>query len=282
MNVLTFDLEEWFHILDSEHTHSDDQWTKFESRIEENLPGLLELLDRTQQPATFFCLGWIARKYPGVIREIDRMGHEIATHSDMHQLVYSQSPDQFRSDLMRSVKSLEDLTGKKVTAYRAPGFSITEKTPWAFDVLMECGIEIDCSVFTSARAHGGFDGFPMKTPCLIERNGARIKEFPLSHFKLGPLRIVFSGGGYFRIMPYPLIRHMMKRSTYVMVYLHYRDFDYGQGTIDGLPLYRRFKSYVGIRGALAKLSRLILEFRFVDVRTANSLVDWEEAGTVCL
>ncbi len=282
MNILTFDIEEWFHILDSEHTHADKQWNNFESRIEENLLGLLEFLDRTGQAATFFCLGWIARKYPGVIREIDRMGHEIAAHSDMHQLVYSQSVDGFRTDLERSIKSLEDITGKKVTAYRAPGFSITEQTPWAFDVLMECGIEIDCSVFTSARAHGGFARFPLRSPCRIERNGSSIKEFPLSHYKIGLLRVVFSGGGYFRIMPYPLIRHMMKRSPYVMVYLHCRDFDYGQGKIDGLPLHRRFKSYVGIRGALAKLRRLISEFRFVDLKTADSLIDWDSAGTVSL
>ncbi len=282
MNILTFDIEEWFHILDSEHTHSDEQWGNFESRIEENLPGLLELLDRTGQAATFFCLGWIARKYPGVIREIDRMGHEIATHSDMHQLVYSQSADQFRTDLERSIKSIEDLTGKRITAYRAPGFSITEQTPWAFDVLMECGIEKDCSVFTSARAHGGFDGFPVKIPCRIERNGSSIKEFPLSHYSMGPMRVVFSGGGYFRIMPYTLIRRMMKQSPYVMVYLHYRDFDHGQGTIHGLPLHRRFKSYVGIKGALAKLRRLISEFHFVDLRTADALMDWDSADTVSL
>jgi polysaccharide deacetylase family protein (PEP-CTERM system associated) len=282
MNILTFDIEEWFHILDSEHTHSDEQWIRFESRIEENLPGLLELLNLAGQPATFFCLGWIARRYPKVIKEIDRMGHEIATHSDMHQLVYSQSAGQFKQDLDRSVKSLEDLTGKKVTAYRAPGFSITEKTPWAFDALLECGIEIDCSIFTSSRAHGGFGSFPLRTPCRIRRGGASIKEFPLSHFPLGPWRVVFSGGGYFRIMPYPLIRHMMKRSAYVMVYLHYRDFDYGQGMIHGLPLHRRFKSYVGIKGALAKLRRLISEFRFVDLRTADSQIDWDQAGAVSL
>lgn len=282
MNILTFDIEEWFHILDSEHTDSDRQWENFESRIEDNLAGLLELLEGVGQPATFFCLGWIARKYPGVIKEIDRLGHEIGTHSDLHQLVYTQSPDQFRRDLESSVRCLEDLTGKKITAYRAPGFSITEQTPWAFDVLMECGIEIDCSVFTSNRAHGGFTSFPLKTPCRIERNGSSIKEFPLSHYSVGPLRVVYSGGGYFRIMPYPVIRHMMKRSSYVMVYLHYRDFDYGQGMIDGLPLHRRFKSYVGIKGALAKLRRLITDFPFVDVRTADSLMDWDKAETVRL
>jgi polysaccharide deacetylase family protein (PEP-CTERM system associated) len=282
MRILTFDVEEWFHILDSEHTGSDRQWAGFDSRIEENLPRLLEFLDEAHQPATFFCLGWIARKYPGVIKEIDRRGHEIGTHSDMHQLVYTQSPAEFRTDLEHSVKSIEDLTGKRIRAYRAPGFSITEKTPWAFDVLMECGIEIDCSVFAAVRAHGGFATFPQKVPCRIERNGSSIKEFPLGYYSMGFLRLIFSGGGYFRLIPYSMIRHFMKRSPYVMVYLHYRDFDCGQGRIQGLPFHRRFKSYVGIRGAFQKLRRLISEFEFVDLGTADTLTDWDRVDTVRL
>jgi polysaccharide deacetylase family protein (PEP-CTERM system associated) len=144
MNVLTFDIEEWFHILDNTSTSTDEQWSNFESRIERNMPQLLALLDSSSQKATFFCLGWVARKYPGVIREIDNARHEIATHSDMHQLVFTQERKEFKADVERSIKSLEDLTGKRITAYRAPGFSLTEETPWAFDVLAECGIETDC------------------------------------------------------------------------------------------------------------------------------------------
>ena len=280
MNVLTFDIEEWFHILDASSTRSARQWEDFESRIEDNVPRLLEFLAEANQKATFFCLGWIARKHPAIIREIDGQGHEIGSHSDMHQLVYTQRPDEFRSDLMSSLKTLEDLTGKKVRAYRAPGFSITEATPWAFEILSECGIEIDCSVFTAARSHGGYGRFPIHGPCYVERNGVLVKEFPVVHFKAGPFRIVFSGGGYFRITPYPLVRCMMKRSDYVMVYLHYRDFDYGQRMIEGLPIHRRFKSYVGIRGAFRKLQMLLADFEFVDLSSADRLVDWPAAEIV--
>jgi polysaccharide deacetylase family protein (PEP-CTERM system associated) len=280
MNVLTFDIEEWFHILDTRSTLSRHQWEEFESRIEDNIPKILEFLAQTGQKATFFCLGWIAEKHPTIVRKIDDLGHEIGTHSDLHQLVYRQNPEEFRTDLLRSVKTLEDLTGKKVRAYRAPGFSITEATPWAFDILGECGIEIDCSIFTASRSHGGYGSFPLHGPCHIERNGGTIKEFPVNHYRAGPLRVVFSGGGYFRIMPYPLIRHMIRHSDYVMVYLHYRDFDYGQRVIEDLPLYRKFKSYVGIRGALGKLQRLLSDFEFVDLGTADRLVDWDNTETV--
>jgi len=277
MNVLTFDIEEWFHILDNRSTRSCSEWERFESRIEANMPRLLDLLAGMEQKATFFCLGWIAEKHPAIVREIDGLGHEIGTHSHMHQLVYSQSRKEFKADLERSVKTLEDLTGKKVRSYRAPGFSITGKTPWAFETLCDFGIEVDCSIFAARRSHGGFGDFPWRGPCRIRSRGGMIKEFPVCPFEAGPFRVVFSGGGYFRIMPYGLIRRMMKRLDYTMVYLHYRDFDFGQRVIEDLPLHRKFKSYVGIRGAFRKLQNLLSEFEFTDLRTAEGLIDWESA-----
>jgi polysaccharide deacetylase family protein (PEP-CTERM system associated) len=280
MNVLTFDIEEWFHILDNRSTRSCLQWEGFESRIEANMPRLLDFLTGQGQKATFFCLGWIAEKHPAIVREIDGLGHEIGTHSHMHQLVYTQSREEFKTDLERSVKTLEDLTGKKVRSYRAPGFSITKQTPWAFDILRECGIEIDCSIFAARRAHGGYGDFSWRGPCRVNRGGETIKEFPLCPFDAGPFRIVFSGGGYFRIMPYGLIRLMMKRSDYAMVYLHYRDFDPGQRVLEDLPLHRRFKSYVGIKGAFRKLQKLLADFEFTDLRTAEGLVDWDNTPIV--
>jgi polysaccharide deacetylase family protein (PEP-CTERM system associated) len=279
MNILTFDIEEWFHILDHEATDSSARWDGFESRIRSNIGALLSFLGERDQKATFFCLGWVAERYPEVIRQIDGLGFEIGTHSDLHQLVYRQGKDAFRADLERSVKRLEDLTGKRVRAYRAPGFSITPETPWAFDVLMECGIEIDCSIFTARRAHGGYPGFPCTGPCYIERGGNRIKEFPVCPYSIGPVNVIFSGGGYLRLMPYPAIRFMMRRSRYVMVYLHYRDFDYGQRMIKELPLHRKFKSYVGIKGAFAKLERLISDFHFIDLAAADAATDWVAVPT---
>jgi len=275
MNVLTFDIEEWFHILDNRSTRSCSEWEKFESRIEANMPRLLDLLAGIEQKATFFCLGWIAEKHPAIVKEIAGLGHEIGTHSHMHQLVYTQSKEEFKADLERSVKTLEDLTGRKVRSYRAPGFSLTGQTPWAFESLCDCGIEIDCSIFAARRSHGGYGDFPWRGPCRINGGGGMIKEFPVCPFDVGPFRVVFSGGGYFRIMPYGLIRRMMKHSDYTMVYLHCRDFDFGQRVIEDLPFHRRFKSYVGIKGAFRKLQKLLSEFDFVDLRTADGLVDWE-------
>jgi polysaccharide deacetylase family protein (PEP-CTERM system associated) len=282
MNVLTFDIEEWFHILDHESTESIKRWDSFESRIHANMARLLRFLTDQSQSATFFCLGWICRKYPELIRDIDALGFEIGTHSDMHQLVYNQTRDEFRSDLDASIGWLEDLTGKKIAAYRAPGFSVTEATLWAFEILAERGIELDCSVFTAPRAHGGYKDFPSARPCWIETGGCRLKEFPVGHYPVGPLRIAFSGGGYMRLLPYRVIRYMMKRAGYSMVYLHYRDFDYGQAVIKELPPYRRFKSYVGIKSTFGKLERLIKDFDFVDLRTADKQVDWSTAPTVRL
>ena len=279
MNILTFDIEEWFHILDHEATDSSTRWDTYESRIRSNVGRLLSFLAEHGQKATFFCLGWIAERYPEVIREIDQLGFEIGTHSDLHQIVYKQGKDAFRADLERSIRRLEDLTGKRVRAYRAPGFSITPETPWAFDVLMECGVEIDCSLFTARRAHGGYPGFPYAEPCYVERGGNRIKEFPVCPYRLGPVMVVFSGGGYLRLTPYPLISLMMRRSRYVMVYLHYRDLDYGQGVIKELPLHRKFKAYVGIKGAFAKLERLISDFDFIDLAAADAATDWTAAPT---
>jgi polysaccharide deacetylase family protein (PEP-CTERM system associated) len=282
MNILTFDVEEWFHILDHEATRSKAQWAGFEGRIQGNLDRLLCLLQDKEQKATLFCLGWVARQYPQVVKQIDSLGYQIGTHSDMHQLVYMQKRDDFKRDLERSIKTLEDLTGKRVTVYRAPGFSITRHTPWAFDTLADCGIEIDCSIFPSSRAHGGYKEFPFHRPCFIEREGIRIKEFPASYYRVLGRKVVFSGGGYFRITPYSLIRHMMRRSDYIMVYLHCRDFDRGQAIIGDLSLLRRFKSYVGIKGAFRKLKAMLSDFPFVDLRTADSLIDWDSARTISI
>jgi polysaccharide deacetylase family protein (PEP-CTERM system associated) len=282
MNILTFDIEEWFHILDHETTESSRGWEDFESRIHANMDRLFEFLTGHDQKATFFCLGWVCEKYPEVVRAIARLGFEIGTHSDLHCLVYKQTRDIFRKDLENSIKRLEDVTGQRVTSYRAPGFSLTEHTPWAFEVLAESGIETDCSVFTAPRAHGGFRDFPFPGPCWIESGGLRLKEFPVGHLQVGPLRIAFSGGGYLRILPYPVLRWIMKRTGYVMVYLHYRDFDSGQAVIRELPPHRRFKSYVGIKGTFRKLERLIADFEFIDLRTAAAMVDWQTAPRLSL
>ncbi len=276
MNILTFDIEEWFHILDNESTRNESDWGRYESRIHQNMDRIFQLLDETNSRATFFCLGWVADKHPDVIRRIDAAGYEIATHSYAHQLAYEQTPAQFQDDLERSIKHLQDLTGKKVRSYRAPGFSIKEHNRWVFPILVEQGIEIDCSVFSARRAHGGDASLGMFEPGYLNVGGTLLKEFPINTIPVMGQDVIFSGGGYFRLFPYGVIKGMMNRSNYVMTYFHPRDFDAGQPMIPGLSRTRQFKSYYGLKNCWPKLKQLLLEFPFVDLAEADRQVDWSK------
>jgi polysaccharide deacetylase family protein (PEP-CTERM system associated) len=280
MKILTFDIEEWFHILDNDATKTEAEWEGFESRIHGNMDKIHEMLG--DQKATFFCLGWVARKYPEVLKDIDRRGHEIATHSDLHQLAYEQNRQTFEQDLERSIKSIEDVIGKKVRAYRAPGFSLMEQNKWVFEVLMKNGIEIDASIFPAERSHGGFAQFGHAEPCWIDIDGMRMKEFPINLSSFAGKNLIFSGGGYFRLFPYPLLDFMTKNSDYVMTYFHPRDFDAEQPMVPGLNFVRKFKSYYGLKGCLPKLDKLIKKHEFVDIRTVEASIDWEKAKVVYL
>jgi polysaccharide deacetylase family protein (PEP-CTERM system associated) len=280
MKILTFDIEEWFHILDNDATKTEAEWEGFESRIHGNMDKIHEMLG--DQKATFFCLGWVARKYPEVLKDIDRRGHEIATHSDLHQLAYEQNRQTFEQDLERSIKSIEDVIGKKVRAYRAPGFSLMEQNKWVFEVLMKNEIEIDASIFPAERSHGGFAQFGHAEPCWIDIDGMRMKEFPINLSSFAGKNLIFSGGGYFRLFPYPLLDFMTKNSDYVMTYFHPRDFDAEQPMVPGLNFVRKFKSYYGLKGCLPKLDKLIKKHEFVDIRTVEASIDWEKAKVVYL
>lgn len=277
MKILTFDIEEWFHILDNDSTKTESDWSKYESRIHTNMDKIFELLDDKNQKATFFCLGWVARKYPDVIRRIDKAGYEIGTHSDLHQLVYEQSKDEFKNDVERSVKSIEDVTGKKVTAYRAPGFSIKEDNRWAFEILFKNGITTDSSVFPAARSHGGFPSFGISKPCIIDVNGMQLKEFPINlKFVTSNIPFIFSGGGYFRLLPKMLLNRYFRESDYIMTYFHPRDFDKDQPVIRELSRVRKFKSYYGLAGCFDKLKFLLEQYEFVDIQTAIASIDWKK------
>ena len=217
-----------------------------------------------------------------MIRRIQEYGHEIATHSDRHQLAYEQSRDDFSEDLKRSIGSIQDITGLKVRAYRSPGFSLKEENKWVFEILAENGIEIDCSIFPAKRAHGGFASFGHAQPAWVEMGGIRLKEFPINVYAIAGQSIIFSGGGYFRLFPYSVITHMMRRSDYVMTYFHPRDFDKDQPVIEELSMLRKFKSYYGLGTAFRKLERLIRDFQFIDLDSADKLVDWDNVHVIKL
>ena len=282
MNILTFDIEEWFHLLDHPSTKSDKEWSNFEYRLDANMNRILNLLEKKNQKATFFCLGWVAEMYPHIIKQLDSMGYEIATHSSRHQLAYEQTKDEFKEDLHKSICNLENITGKKTKIYRAPGFSIKEENKWVFDELINQGIEIDCSIFPAKRAHGGFEKYGHAKPSLLETNNRTIKEFPINLLQILSKSIVFSGGGYFRLLPYPIIKLLTKNSDYVMSYFHPRDFDDTQPMIEDLSAIRKFKSYYGLKGSLSKLEKFISDFEFIDINEANNRIDWNNTKKISI
>ncbi|AOE50156.1 polysaccharide deacetylase family protein [Kangiella sediminilitoris] len=282
MKILSFDIEDWFHILDNDSTKSVDSWSRFESRIDEGVSRIIDLLQETDQKATFFCLGWVAKEHPSVIQKIVNSGYQVASHSMNHQLVYEQTPEVFRKDLSESVKVLEDVSGKQVSMYRAPGFSITDECLWAFDIMEEEGIEIDCSIFPASRAHGGMKSYGVAEPSIIQRNGYSLKSFPINTKSLLGRDLIYSGGGYFRLLPKYLISKFFSDDDYVMTYFHPRDFDSEQPLVPGLGLTRRFKSYVGIKGALSKLKYLLQNNTFMDLEEAANIIDWKYAKVVDL
>jgi len=281
MNILTFDIEDWFHILDNPSTQTESDWAKFDSRIHKGMHRIYDILEKTNESeATFFVLGWIAEKYPEIVREISRRGYEVGSHTHLHQLVYNQNQKTFRQDVERSIKTLEDCTGKKVISFRAPGFSITSKNKWAFEVLHDLGIQIDSSVFPAGRAHGGFPEYRRDQPSILSYEGITLKEFPINTINLMGRPVIFSGGGYFRVFPYFIVKQCAQQSNYVMTYFHPRDFDYGQPMVPGLSLNRKFKSYVGLKGCKMKLQRFLNDFEFIDMKRATSIINWDECPVI--
>ena len=211
-----------------------------------------------------------------------KRGFEVASHTYLHQLAYEQNRKTFSNDVEKSIKILEDCTGKKVTTFRAPGFSITEQNKWAFEVLYELGITKDCSIFPAGRAHGGLPKYKSAVPSIINYNGFKLKEFPINtHYVLGK-PFIFSGGGYFRLLPYYLIKNWTIKSDYVMTYFHPRDFDFSQPIVPGLSLFRRFKSYVGLKKCKPKLELWLNDFDFIGLETADKMINWDEAPVIDL
>jgi polysaccharide deacetylase family protein (PEP-CTERM system associated) len=274
MHVLSFDVEDWFHLLEHDAVRNETSWSSFDRKLPRMLERILNLLEESGAKATFFCLGWVAREYPELVRDIDRAGHEIGSHSDVHTLISEQSPEEFRDELRRSKDSLEQVVGKSVRAFRAPGFSLVPRCSWAFEVLVEEGFEVDCSVFPARRAHGGFPGFGSARPLRIQTAAGQLREFPMNTAELGGRRLVFSGGGYFRLLPLAVLQQLWRRSDYTMTYFHPRDFEPNQPFLPGLGPVRRFKSYYGLGRSESKLRAILREFTFESVEAAEKKVDW--------
>lgn len=282
MNIQTIDIEEWFHLLEFAGTKEEAQWNNFESRIHSNVDRILDILDESNNKATFFVVGWVAKKYPEIVKKIAQK-YEIGSHSMNHQIVWKQNRQEFRQDTEASIKILQDTIGKPIEYFRAPGFSIRKSEPWAFEILGELGIKIDCSVFPAEHAHGGIPDYPTHKQSIIESNGVRIKEFPITIKKILGKNVAFSGGGYFRITPYNLIKRWTEQNEeYNLCYIHPRDLDGEQPMIKGLPLTRRFKSYIGLKNAENKFRNYMSDFKFIDIKTADEMTDWNNVPIIKL
>jgi polysaccharide deacetylase family protein (PEP-CTERM system associated) len=282
MHILSFDIEEWFHLLEHDAVRSEKSWSGFQRKLPHMLARILQMLADTNAKATFFCLGWVAREYPELVRQIDQAGHEIGSHSDLHTLIFEQTREEFCDELRRSKQSLEHVIGRRVRAFRAPGFSLTPSCAWAFEVLVEEGFEVDCSIFPARRAHGGFPDFASAHPLRIKTPAGELKEFPMNTARIAGRDMIFSGGGYFRLLPLPLLQRLWRRSGYTMTYFHPRDFEPDQPYLPGLGPLRRFKSYYGLASAEAKLRAILEEFPFESVAAAERQVDWAAAPVVQL
>ena len=280
MNILTFDIEDWYNC---DFISGDFDWDKHEVRIYEGVRRILTELDRRNQKGTFFCLGWLAEKHPTIIKEIAEKGHQIGVHSYQHELSHRFTPEQFVEDTMKAKNLIESVIGKKVNIFRAPGFSITKNNTWALKALADMGFEYDCSMFPAPHDYGGMPSYGEGVPKLIDLGDGRyIKEFPINIQRVAGKNIVFSGGGFFRLFPYWLINHWAKKCNYMMTYFHPRDFDTGQPVVPNLPLARRFKSYVGIKGAFRKFQRLLDNYAFVNVEQADNSINWNSVQVLTL
>lgn len=279
MNLLTFDIEEWYNC---DFISENFDWNNYEVRIYDSVGRILDELAKRGIKGTFFCLGWLAENHPAIIKRIHDEGHQIGCHSYQHQLATRFTPETFREDTAKAKSLIEDVIGTQVDCFRAPGFSITHKNIWAFDVLNELGFKYDCSIFPAHHDYGGMPDYGEAMPAIISRNGYEIKEFPINIHHVGNHNMVFSGGGFFRLFPYWLIKRWGKQTDYMMTYFHPRDFDPEQPVIKDLPRMRKFKSYVGLKNAFPKFQRILDDFDFLNLAVADQLIDWSKAKKITL
>ena len=269
LNALTVDVEDYYQVEAFAGVVRREDWPNWESRVECNTKLLLELFARYEVRGTFFTLGYVAEQHPQLVRDIAQAGHEVACHSYHHRLVYTQTPDEFRQDLRSAKHRLEDLIGAPVIGYRAPSYSITAQSLWALDILIEEGFGYDSSIFP---VHHDRYGMPdaERFPHVLHRPSGEIIEFPPSTVRLGGTNLPISGGGYFRLYPYPLFRMGWQRinrneAESAIFFLHPWEVDPDQPIIPGTRL-NIWRHRVNLRQTEGKLERLLKDFTFAPVR----------------
>jgi len=282
VNALTIDVEEYFHPNAMDAVVAPAEWERLPHRVEDNTLRLLDVLDEHRVHATFFVLGWVGERWPRLIDEIARRGHEVASHGYAHQLVYRQDPRQFRADVVRGKAILEDRLGAPVFGFRAASYSLLESTLWALDVLIEEGFRYDSSIFPIRHDIYGiphFSRFAVK----VQRPGGEIIEIPASTVRFLGRNWPVAGGGYFRLLPYRLtrraVRHLNRREhAPAIVYLHPWELDTQQPRL-AAGAKARFRQYTNLHRTEVRLRRLLRDFRFGRIGEALPAFDLPAVGT---
>jgi polysaccharide deacetylase family protein (PEP-CTERM system associated) len=269
-NVLTVDVEEYYHGVEFAAALGRDHLSHLPSRVVAETEHLLDVLDEYDARGTFFTLGVVARRYPRLVRAIARRGHEVASHGWDHRVVDDLGPERFRLDIRSAKRALEDASGRSVWGYRAPNYSIRRETPWAFTILYEEGYAYDSSIYPIAHDRYGFPSAP-RFPHVIAATDGDLWEVPVGTARLGGTNLPI-GGGFFRLVPEPLLRGAIASVNRidrrpVVLYVHPWEFDPDQPR-PPMPWLHRFRHYVGIAGAERKLRALLGRFRFTSIESA--------------
>ncbi len=272
-HAITIDVEDYYHVAAFNDVIKPADWATLPSRVELNTNRILELFDEKKIKGTFFILGWVADRYPNIVKLISDQGHEVASHGYSHQLIYRQSQNTFLEETRKSKDILEDLIQKPVTGYRAASYSITRKSLWAVDVLLELGFKWDSSIFPVHHDNYGIPGTPTSAYYLRNSSGEALLEIPLTVATFGNTSVPAAGGGYFRLYPYFLSRYLFNRATQNragVFYLHPWEIDPEQPRIPGASLFSKFRHYNNLDVCQHRLNRLLNDFKF---STMSALID---------
>lgn len=265
-NAFTVDVEDYFQVEGFANAIDRGSWDGFRTRVKGNTSLLIEMLDQRKVRATFFVLGWVARKHPEIVRQIAAAGHEVASHGMSHRLIYTQAPDEFRQETRDAKALLEDLAQKPVTGYRAATYSITSRSLWALDILCEEGFRYDSSIFPMRHDRYGIPDAEQKPHVLTTPGGARLVEFPISVLRYGGAKIPVAGGGYFRLFPYGLTRWALRKlnaqQQEFVFYIHPWEVDPDQPRVEGAGALSRFRHYLNLDRCAERLGRLLGDFEF--------------------
>ncbi len=277
VNGFSVDVEDWYQASDFDAVVGGvAAWDGYESRVVRNTERILDLLGEVDAKGTFFVLSWNAERHPELVRRIAEAGHEVASHGYAHGLVYEQTPEAFREDVTRAKRVLEDLSGAPVVGYRSPSFSITARSVWALDILLECGFRYDSSFFPIRDALHGLPEAGRFPSVIRRRDGQSLVEFPISTVRAFGRTLPLGGGGYLRLLPYAYFSWGIRRVNLAegrptVVYVHPWEVDPGQPRIPTAGRRGFSTHYVGLRGTDAKLQRLLREFRFAPLRRVLGL-----------